>query len=383
MDTKLPNSATETRRKLESELARYQKVLDAYHAFPGDTPEPASSLDQSILARAQSAVAPTKAASSPSLLRRWPVAIAASVATIGFATILARHSLREPPPSYDSAPAMRQEQSAPQMQPAAAPQEEATGNSAGLGAATASSESVPKGEAPTEELAAKRESRSAPKPNAPALVSAPPPPPSEPMAEVAAQAADLAKPADSGTLHAKQAARREAPEEAPEDASAAEPVPVQSARAVQSMPAPAASSVPMPMAAPAASTPMPASVAPEPMPAAAMDAAPERSEAKEALDTSVADREIDVATDAAPSGDAYVEQAEEKRDAAGGNEIGRSTGGALGLTAIDPDEVFFERLRKLRERGELVQARALLREFQKANPDKVIPDDLRDLLQNN
>ena len=125
MDTKMPNA------KLDPELVRYQKVLDAYHAFPGDSPEPPGSLDQRILMRAQTALAPAKPAKT-SVLRRWPIAIAASVATIGFAAILARHSLREPPPSFDSAPAMRQSQETQSSPPPAKALEADQGSAAGL-----------------------------------------------------------------------------------------------------------------------------------------------------------------------------------------------------------------------------------------------------------
>ena len=122
MDTRDPKThASGT----NSELGRHQRVLDAYLAHAGGDPLPPPGLDAKLLAlaassvkvmtkaphRAEKDVAATTASGISSIKtkartrrRHWPFALAASVATIGFAAILARNGLLETPshrePSY-------------------------------------------------------------------------------------------------------------------------------------------------------------------------------------------------------------------------------------------------------------------------------------------
>ena len=136
MDTRDPKSnASGT----NGELGRHQRVLDAYLAHSGNEPLPPPSLDAKLLALASSAVKAgstgltetdftrigagllnerLRKANTRSSRRRWPYALAASVATIGFAAILARTGLLEAPgqPSYQTgsyeAQSVAQEQAA-------------------------------------------------------------------------------------------------------------------------------------------------------------------------------------------------------------------------------------------------------------------------------
>ena len=150
--------------KSGDDLGRHQRVLDAYLAHTGSDPLPPPGLDAKLLALAASSVKAT--ANTPqhgenafalpntdqissinttvrSRRRQWPFALAASVATIGFAAILARTSFQSTPgygePGYQAggyeAKSVAQEQApaastplavetpAP-LQESAAPQEE-------------------------------------------------------------------------------------------------------------------------------------------------------------------------------------------------------------------------------------------------------------------
>lgn len=117
MDTLDPKSNASS---TTGELGRHQRVLDAYLAHSGNEPLPPPSLDAKLLALASSAVKAGSTgltetdftrieagllnerlskASTRSRRRHWPYALAASVATIGFAAILARTGLLEAPGS--------------------------------------------------------------------------------------------------------------------------------------------------------------------------------------------------------------------------------------------------------------------------------------------
>ena len=127
MDTRDPkiNAA-----KAADDLGRHQHVLDAYLAHAGDDALPPPALDAKLLALAAQAVnsqsklpghaehnfarsgaSEIKSGMSRARRRRWPFALAASVATIGFAAILARTAFQDtsgytdptrPSPSYES-----------------------------------------------------------------------------------------------------------------------------------------------------------------------------------------------------------------------------------------------------------------------------------------
>jgi hypothetical protein len=97
---KLPPVNTKTTDR-DVELGRYQQVLNAYLAHPGADPTPPERLDASILALAHGAVSEAAAPLQQKSLRtrrRWPYALAASLATIGFAALLARTTLRDSAP---------------------------------------------------------------------------------------------------------------------------------------------------------------------------------------------------------------------------------------------------------------------------------------------
>ncbi len=105
--------------KHNEELGRHQRVLDAYRAHPGAHDMPPAGLDAKLIALAASSInaaskAPQRATtfsddaadgiktlasktSARSRRRRWPFALAASVATIGFAAILARTTFQSVP----------------------------------------------------------------------------------------------------------------------------------------------------------------------------------------------------------------------------------------------------------------------------------------------
>ena len=122
MDTRDPKTNASS---TNSELGRHQRVLDAYLAHTGGDPLPPPGLDVKLLALAASSVkvmtkAPHRAekdfasttaseissikTDARSRRRHWPFALAASVATIGFATILARNGLLETPSYRDREP---------------------------------------------------------------------------------------------------------------------------------------------------------------------------------------------------------------------------------------------------------------------------------------
>lgn len=104
--------------KSSDDLGRHQRVLDAYLAHTGSDPLPPPGLDAKLLAlatnsvkemtraphRAENDVASThsdgitfiKTAARPRR-RQWPFALAASVATLGFAAILARTTFQSRP----------------------------------------------------------------------------------------------------------------------------------------------------------------------------------------------------------------------------------------------------------------------------------------------
>ena len=133
------------------------------------------------------------------------------------------------------------------------------------------------------------------------------------------------------------------------------------------------------------SAPMPSSSAPAPamaMPAAA----PVLAESKESADTDAATSETssNAAAGAVESVLTASDQPmrDEKPDDAVNSRARSAKREALDLTThADGDETLFKHIRELRAQGKDEQARTLLLQFQQANPDKAIPQDLKDLLQ--
>ena len=365
MDIKSPHATTPKKLKLEPELARYQRVLDAYHAHPGEAPEPSGTLDQLILSRAQVAHAASKSTRTQSAKRRWPMALAASVATIGFAAILARHSLREPAPSYDVAPAVQERQAV-----ARSADDTEAKLSAGAPATPSTSTSVPA--APDIVVESRKRESSPPSTPRPEPQKAPAP------AGVSTTAADdsgaepellRAAQANEADLHdaetdgvSEQLSSRDI---GAEETIVPEPKPVASANAKRVEVQPGTVTAPTP--APAVAMPTPPLAAP---------ASPVASETKE-----------DSGDATAPLGGMRTNQSEmtnrpsdEKPEAAATYEGARAAGrGALGLST-DADALLFTQVRALRAQGDIKQARLLLKKFQLDHPEKIIPEDLLDLL---
>ena len=118
----------DAKSKSNDDLGRHQRVLDAYLAHPGSEHLPPPGLDAKLIALAASSVKVTTSTqraeasfarnevdaikdsapktSARARRRQWPFALAASVATIGFAAILARTTFHEAPdygaPSYEA-----------------------------------------------------------------------------------------------------------------------------------------------------------------------------------------------------------------------------------------------------------------------------------------
>lgn len=350
MDMQSPNGNPCNQQKLEPELARYQRVLDAYQAHPGEAPEPSGALDARILARAASAL-PAKTQVPK---RRWPMALAASVATIGFAALLTRHSLREPAPNYESAPAMQESKAAAPAPPSASRQEDAVD-----GGAAKTLDAPEKSDAVTAE---KRESAGLAKPAEPigALsAGAPEDRASDRSAQPAAQAAE---PAPSLS---------EVVEEGAEQIPEPKPMAASRAKRALAQPAPASASIPSMAPTPSVAAPAPAPPPQPPPPASPVQAttqfSTEGGDARAGMRANNAARE---SADAAPQADAEATE-----------ESGRPAAQNAPGLAADPDAVVLTRIRELRAEGQLKQARELLRKFQKEHPELSIPEDLRDLLE--
>lgn len=342
MDMQSPNGNPRNQQKLEPELARYQRVLDAYQAHPGEAPEPSGALDALILARAASAL-PAKTQLPK---RRWPMALAASVATIGFAALLTRHSLREPAPNYESAPAMQESKAAAPALPSASRQEDAVD-----GGAAKTLDAPEKSDAVTAE---KRESAGLAKPAEPigALsAGAPEDRASDRSAQPAAQAAE---PAPSLS---------EVVEEGAEQIPEPKPMAASRAKRALAQPAPASASIPSMAPTPSVAAPAPAASPVQ----ATTQFSTEGGDARAGMRANNAARE---SADAAPQADAEATE-----------ESGRPAAQNAPGLAADPDAVVLTHIRELRAEGQLKQARELLRKFQKEHPELSIPEDLRDLLE--
>jgi|GEM_PF-5264576 len=147
MDTRDPKANAS---KAADELGRHQRVLDAYLAHSGSDPMPPPALDAKLLALAARAVNSTNTVpvgvetnfasgdangfrsiktNARARRRRWPFALAASVATIGFVAILARTNFQDTEgygePIYQASKYEVPGAAADQA-PAAAPLQEAT-----------------------------------------------------------------------------------------------------------------------------------------------------------------------------------------------------------------------------------------------------------------
>ena len=120
MDTR--DSKSNNKLGANNELGRHQRVLDAYLAHAGGDSMPPAALDAKLIALAASSIKAASQAPAQYTLfthsadginahasktntrsrrRRWPFALAASVATIGFAAILARTTFQDV--GYDKA----------------------------------------------------------------------------------------------------------------------------------------------------------------------------------------------------------------------------------------------------------------------------------------
>ena len=360
--------------KSNNELGRHQRVLDAYLAHAGSDAMPPAALDAKLIALAVGSIkiasqAPAKdtlfshsadainaAASKPntrSRRRRWPFALAASVATLGFAAILARTTFQDT--SYDKAvyqtPSYEAESVAADQAPAAdtavsmetpAPLQEAMRDDS---RAQAASVAV----IPPEENEDKAKLSRAPDPEVartteqalgPASAAPPPAPaqaPSPAVAELDAQAQRNRRSnfdaAPIVNIPAENGVAESAPAAPAASAKAYEP----SAFATDAKPAPQVLSESQ-----ADSAELPQATAPS-----------TRSKAAQAGASAPQDDATNAKKDEfTPDAQTDLEQVHAKTYAA---------------------------IRALRDRGELAQAKAMLARFKKAYPLEILPDDLQAL----
>ena len=332
-------------RKLNNELGRHQRVLDAYLAHAGGDSMPPAALDAKLIALAASSIkaasqapaqytlfthsadginAPASKTNTHSRRRRWPFALAASVATIGFAAILARTTFQDV--GYDKAvyqtPSYEAESVAADQAPSADAQ---------------ISMETP---APIQE--AMRDNGRA---QAPSIAVMPPaeataaPPPASPIPEVAELEVQT------------QRNRRSDVEVAPLVSVAPENDVAETATA-----APAASAKAYePSAFATDATPVPQTLSESPADSAELPQATAPLTRREAAQAGASAPQDDAANAKKdePAPDAQTDLEHAKTYAA---------------------------IRALRDSGELAQAKAMLARFKKAYPLEILPDDLKALV---
>ena len=408
MDTRdTKTSASNT----NSELGRHQRVLDAYLAHSGSEPLPPPSLDAMLLALASRSVKAGSTgltetdftrigagllnerlskANKRSNRRRWPYALAASVATIGFAAILARTGLLEAPgrPSYQTG--SYEAKSVAQV-PAA------VDAAAGMADATAVDARAAASEAPG------RLSNTMPLENREQVAAAPPAGDDKAKQNTVADAEFEHR--DASALGRVAAMQSDAP---------AVPEPDFGAGSLDAAGAPAdiaattsgAESMEKAFAPPAALSAEPALAASEPMleasPSPAAMAATElaevevqgtgsrirRAEFDTAAPVATTQAQSPVATAGAPAappkpsadGDAAI--LEEKPAPVAETTILASSkkdefAPGAKAEATNPHAKTFAAIRVLRDSGEIMQAKAMLARFVKAYPAAVLPADLK------
>ncbi len=370
-----------------NDLGRYQRVLDAYLAHPGADSEPPPALNAKLIDAAQRALVQRPAAGRSSRLsaveidaeqrkfrprRRWPMALAASVATIGFATMLARNSFQETP-SLATAPAAV----APAAESSAVTDRPAIEMSKRVALdANAQTGSAPPIEAKTESApeATRRAAHVAPPIVAP---PAPSPPLPSPLA-----------PSGAGLM--RDAPEFDSPEFAGSNADAGINANAEKIAAPSDALAAPAVAMPPPPAAPATPPVVMAPAEPAFSPESRDQALEEITVTGARIDR--ADEEDETASPilnipqsiAAANADQVLQDAAiaDKKDAAPRAARGAAPGADVGAAA-DQHAKIYSTIRALHRRGKTAQAKAMLARFTKAYPEVVLPKDLQALASSN
>ncbi len=361
--------------KTNSELGRHQRVLDAYLAHAGSDSMPPAALDAKLIALAASSLnatiktpysAETRAAqidsdaissirtSTRSRRRRWPFALAASVATIGFAAILARNFQDTPgygEPVYQ-APSYEAKSVAADQAPAAdalgavatpAPMQEEMRDQAAPVTVMPAEDKAKLSRAPDHKVARAMEQ---------ALGQVAAAPPASPVlaaksiaAASASPAAEAAAPEVSEFDVQPQRNRRRDVDAAPLDN-----IPTENGVAETAAVAPAASAK--------AYEPSAFSTDAKPAPQALAESQTDSADSAELPQTTapVTRSEAAQAGTSAPLDDAANAKNDELEHAKA-----------------------YAAIRALRDSGELAQAKAMLARFRKAYPLEIVPDDLKAL----
>ena len=374
MDTR--DSQSNNKLGANNELGRHQRVLDAYLAHAGSDAMPPAALDAKLIALAAGSIkiasqAPAKdtlfslsadainadaaKTNARSRRRRWPFALAASVATLGFAAILARTTFQDA--GYDKAvyptPSYEAENVAADQAPAA-------------NTAVATQAPAPMQEAMRDDSRAQA-----------ASVAVMPPEENEDKAKLnRAPDPEFARKTEQA-LGQVAAAPPPAPAQAPSPAVADSQVQTQRNRRSVVEVAPLVSVAPengVAETAPAA--PMPAASAKAYEPSAfATDAKP----APQVLSENQTDSaELPQATAPSTRSEAAQAGASAPQDDATNAKKDEFTPDAQ----TDLEQVHaktYAAIRALRDSGELAQAKAMLARFKKAYPLEILPDDLQAL----
>jgi hypothetical protein len=385
-----------TKRNIDADSAdigRHGNVLTAYGAHPGPQPEPPPSLDAHVLLRAQAALASRSTSANNASIthveprlgsasrtarrrtKRWPLAFAASVASIGFAALVARQHFATETPTYPAA-------SYPQ--PSAAPATPVIASSAPSGGP------MPEVAAPAVTVAA---DMPAPLPDAapPAAATAPSVVASNApvaLAQDNAQAAEAKQELAADIESVFPASPQESPTAPPRDVSAppadsldkyaADP---EQLRGMLKRSAEAPEQITEPVRARESvstyeSAAAPVSAMPAPMPAAdaRQDSAEENALSGTGADAAVAAQPQTEPQEQENSGALPPTPARRAAPAK------QSTNGLpSGATAPEPHAKVFKAIRALLASGEREKAKAMLVRLLKAYPDAILPPDLAEL----
>ena len=382
MDTR--DSQSNNKLGANNELGRHQRVLDAYLAHAGSDAMPPAALDAKLIALAASSIkAASKAPPQHTLFthsadainaaasktntrsrrRRWPFALAASVATLGFAAILARTTFQDagydkavyPTPSYEAkSVAADQAPAADAQVPTETPapmQEEKQDDSRAQAASVAAMSPEDKAKlsrAPDPELArAMAQARG--------QVAAAPPPAS-PVAAKPIVAASASAPAEAAAPEVAEL-DAQAPRNRRNNVDAAPIVDISTENGVAEIAAaPAASAKAYEPSALATNAPPPPQALSESQADSAELAQPPAPTRSEAAQSGASAPQDDMAN---AKKDEFAPDAQ-----------------------TDPDHAHaktYAAIRALRDSGELAQAKAMLARFRKVYPLEILPDDLKAL----
>lgn len=383
MDTR--NSQSNNKLGANNELGRHQRVLDAYLAHAGSDAMPPTALDAKLIALAASSIkAASKAPPQHTLFthsadainaaasktntrsrrRRWPFALAASVATLGFAAILARTTFQDagydkavyPTPSYeaksvaaDQAPAadaqVLTETPAPMQEEK---QDDSRAQAASVAAMPPAEDKAKLSRAPDPEVVrAMAQARGQ-------IAAAPPP--TSPVAAKPIVAASASAPAEAAAPEVAEL-DAQAPRNRRNNVDAAPIVDIPTENGVAEIAAaPAASAKAYEPSALATNAPPPPQALSESQADSAELAQPPAPTRSEAAQSGASAPQDDMAN---AKKDEFAAEAQ-----------------------TDPSHAHaktYAAIRALRDSGELAQAKAMLARFRKVYPLEILPDDLKAL----